>query len=108
LGLLETAMHLIQLLLPLRDNAGAPYEDHLFQSINASLVERFGGVTAFSRAPAKGTWLNANREERDDVIVVEVMAEGLDRLWWQGFRERLESDMGQTEIVVRTHHIDRL
>jgi hypothetical protein len=101
-------MYLIQLLLPLRDNAGQPYEDELFQSINASLVERFGGVTAFSRAPAKGTWVNADREKRDDVIVVEVMAENLDRAWWQAFRERLESEMRQAEIVVRYHPIDRL
>ena len=101
-------MYLIQLLLPLRDNAGQPYEDELFQSINASLVERFGGVTAFSRAPAKGTWVNADREKSDDVIVVEVMAEDLDRAWWQGFRERLESGLGQAEIVVRYHPIDRL
>ena len=101
-------MHLIQLLLPLRDNAGQPYKDELFQSINASLVERFGGVTAFSRVPAKGTWVNADREERDDVIVVEVMAGDLDRAWWQAFRERLESVMGQAEIVVRCHLIERL
>jgi hypothetical protein len=101
-------MHLIQMLLPLRDNAGRPYENDLFHSINASLVERFGGVTAFSRVPAKGTWVNADHVEKDDVIVVEVMTETLDRSWWQSYRQRLERDMGQTEIVVRTHAIDRL
>jgi hypothetical protein len=101
-------MHLIQLLLPLRDNAGQPYEDQLFKSINAALARAFGGVTAFSRSPAKGTWFNADHEERDDVIVVEVMAEALDRGWWQAFRERLQTDMGQAEIVVRTHSIERL
>ena len=101
-------MHLIQLLLPLRDNAGCPYEEHLFQCINDTLVETFGGVTAFSRSPAKGTWLNADREEQDDVVVVEVMAESLDRDWWQKFRKRLEAQMAQKEIVVRTHLIDRL
>jgi hypothetical protein len=101
-------MHLIQLLLPLRDNAGGSYEDHLFKSINASLVEVFGGVTAFSLSPAKGTWINADHEKRDDVIVVEVMAETLDRAWWQSFRERLEAEMDQAEIVVRAHTIERL
>jgi hypothetical protein len=100
-------MHLIQPLLPLRDNAGHPYEDQLFQSINLSLVDAFGGVTAFSRSPAKGTWTNADHEERDDVVVVEVMAEALDRGWWQAFRERLQTDMCQAEIVVRTHLIER-
>jgi hypothetical protein len=101
-------MHFIQLLLPIRDNAGQPYEEQVFRSINATLVKQFGGVTAFSRAPAKGTWLNADHEQRDDVIVVEVMAEGLDRGWWHAFREGLEADMGQAEIVVRCHAIERL
>lgn len=101
-------MHLIQLLLPLCDNASRPYDDDLFQSINASLVERFGGVTAFSRAPAKGSWVNADHVEKDDVIVVEVMTKTLDRSWWLSFRQRLERDMGQAEIVIRSHAIDRL
>jgi hypothetical protein len=101
-------MHLVQILLPLKDNTGFAYEESLFHTINASLVEAFGGVTAFTRSPAKGTWVNADREERDDVIIVEVMAETLDKAWWGRFRERLESEMRQTEIVMRAHTIDRL
>ncbi len=101
-------MHLIQVLLPVRDNAGQAYAESLFQTINATLVGAFGGVTAFSRSPAKGTWVNAEREKLDDVIVVEVMAKTLDRRWWQAFRERLETEMMQTEIVVRTYAIERL
>lgn len=101
-------MYLIQLLLPLRDNGGRLYDDRLFKAVNATLVARFGGVTAFSRVPAKGTWVNADHEEKDDVIVVEVMADSLERPWWQAFRQRLEAEMGQTEIVIRCHTIDRL
>lgn len=101
-------MYLIQVLLPLRDNDGNLFGEPLFKSINVTLVEAFGGVTAFSRSPAKGTWVNADREERDDIIVVEVMAKVLDHTWWQAFRERLESEMGQTEIVIRAHTIERL
>ena len=103
-----TRMYLIQVLLPLRDNAGHLFGEHVFKSINGALVGEFGGVTAFSLSPAKGTWVNANREERDDVIVVEVMAEALDRLWWQTFRKQLEADLGQAEIVVRALAIERL
>ena len=101
-------MYLIQALLPLRDNAGHLFGEHVFRAINATLVDEFGGVTAFSLSPAKGTWVNADREQRDDVIVVEVMAKTLDRRWWQSFREQLEVDMGQTEVVVRAHVIERL
>ena len=101
-------MYLIQILLPLRDNQGQPYLADMFQSVNASLVEAFGGVTAYSRVPAKGTWVHHDHEERDDVIVLEVMAETLDRAWWEKFRLGLESQMRQKEIVVRSHPIDRL
>ena len=101
-------MHLIQILLPVRDRAGEPYAESLFPSINATLIEQFGGLTAYSRSPAKGTWVNAERQELDDVIVVEVMAKTLDRPWWQALRQRLEAEMGQAEIVVRTYAIERL
>jgi hypothetical protein len=101
-------MHLVQILIPLRDNAGHSYDQALFKTINAALVEAFGGVTAFSRSPAKGTWVNADHEERDDVMVVEVMVQTLDKAWWQSFRRQLEGQMGQTEIVVRAHAIDRI
>lgn len=101
-------MQLIQILLPLRDNAGQPYEKALFETINATLVGAFGGVTAFSRSPAQGTWINANREERDDVFVVEVMAERLDKRWWKAFRRQWEVQLNQAEIVVRAHRITRL
>ena len=101
-------MYLIQALLPLRDNAGHLFGDHVFRAIGATLFEECAGVTAFSLSPAKGTWVNANRDERDDVIVVEVMAKTLDRRWWQSFRGQLETDMGQTEVIVRAHLIERL
>lgn len=101
-------MHLVQILLPIKDNAGHPFGDQFFKLVDASLVEAFGGVTAFSRSPAKGRWVNMNREERDDVVVIEVMAERLDRTWWKAFREQLERDMGQSEIVIRALLIDRL
>jgi hypothetical protein len=100
--------YLIQLLLPLSDNQGQPYEHTLFKDINAFLTEKFGGVTAFSRSPAKGTWINDGKAEQDDVIVIEVMAETLDRDWWLTFRQRLEITMGQAEIVVRSHAIEWL
>jgi hypothetical protein len=101
-------VQLIQLLLPLRDKEGRPYKDLVFKSINASLVERFGGVTAFTRSPAKGTWMSADHLERDDVVMVEVMTKKLDRVWWQSFRKRLEAEMDQSEIVVRSYLIERL
>jgi hypothetical protein len=101
-------VYLIQVLLPLRDNQGHAFPEHLFRSIDANLVTQFGGVTAFSRSPGKGKWRSSDQELRDDVIVIEVMAKTMDRKWWKIFREGLEAEMCQSEIVVRAHAIVRL
>ena len=50
--------------------------------IREELVARLGGVTAFSRIPAEGVWSDQGRKVRDEVILVEVMVETLDRAWW--------------------------
>lgn len=47
-------MHLIQLLLPLYDNQGNRFDHAVFDEVQAELTERFGGVTAYLRSPARG------------------------------------------------------
>ena len=49
-------MHLIHILLPLTDNAGRPLGRKLFRAVADELTERFGGLTAHTRAPAEGLW----------------------------------------------------
>lgn len=102
-------MHLIQILLPLQDNEGKPYPRAIFDVLRESLTRRFGGVTAFMRSPAQGAWMEEDRSvNHDDVVVMEVMALQLDRVWWAEWRCRLEREMGQKEIVVRATRIERL
>src|SRR5688500_20377732 len=92
------AMHLVQLLLPRYDEAVA-----------RELTDRFGGMTAYARAPAKGEWKPApDRTVHDDVGVYEVMVEELDRGWWASYRRELEKRLGEEELVVRAHLIERL
>jgi hypothetical protein len=94
---------LVQMLLPVAGRQKA-YEDVLHQ-----LTERFGGATAYTRAPAAGLWKNPSEgTERDDIIVVEVMVDSVDRAWWGAFRRRLEKRLRQKEIVVRAHEIRTL
>ena len=50
-------MHLIQLLLPLYDNDGMQQPDDLFRRVRTELTERFGGLTAYTRAPALAAWI---------------------------------------------------
>lgn len=101
-------MHLVQILLPINDNDSKPCPQSLFTEITATLASKFGGVTAYSRAPAKGQWVDADHIERDDVIAIEVMVEFVDERWWVDFRQGLERQLQQKEIVVRALPIKRL
>ena len=47
-------MHLIQLLLPVRDNEGVPFGTDPLAEVTRTLSKRFGGITAYTRAPAEG------------------------------------------------------
>ena len=77
-------IYLIQILLPLYDNAGAPLPRELYARVREELTGKYGGLTAFSRAPAEGLWQEGSETKRDDIVVLEVMADQLDRAWWQG------------------------
>jgi hypothetical protein len=103
-------MHLVEILLPLRDNDGRPFPRADFARVRAELVERFGGVTAHSQAPAQGVWKDEEEGEveRDEIVVLEVMDDALDRDWWGRYREDLRRRFRQEELVVRAMEIERL
>ena len=101
-------MFLIQILLPLTDNAGRPFDDAVLPRLQAELTRRFGGFTAFTRAPAEGLWAHDGRKTRDEIVVVEIMVEELDESWWRQLRARLERELRQENIVIRCHPITLL
>lgn len=102
-------MYLVQILLPLYDTGGHAFGRAPFDRVREELTDRFGGVTAYLRSPAEGAWREPGGEvERDDVVIVEVMTEALDRSWWRGYREALEQRFRQEEVMVRALAADRL
>jgi hypothetical protein len=102
-------VHLVQLLLPLHDRAGKHFDGSLFEQTAQELTERFGGLTAYTRAPAAGLWEGQpGHTTRDDIVVYEVMVEDLDARWWAEYREALEIRFDQDELVVRAQQIRRL
>jgi hypothetical protein len=102
-------MHLVQLLLPVFANDGERLSEALYRDVAHELTQRFGGLTAYSRAPAKGFWQDEpGRTQRDDIVVYEVMVEELDRVWWAGYRSALQRRFKQEELVVRAQEIERL
>jgi hypothetical protein len=98
------------LLLPVYDNDGRRFPHSRYAALRTELTDRFGGLTAYTRAPAQGLWDedDGGPPKHDDIVVYEVMAESLDRDWWSDFRGRLERDFVQDEIVIRAHDVERL
>jgi hypothetical protein len=102
-------MHLIQLLLPVYDNSGRRFPPAHHKAVKEELAQRFGGLTAYTQAPAEGLWSdNQGVQTRDDIIVYEVMTDVVDPDWWRAFRERLELQFEQREVVVRAHAVTKL
>ena len=102
-------MYLVQVLLPLYDNDGNPIPQLQFRRVSQEMADRFGGITAFTRAPAEGIWKDAGQKtNHDEIVVFEVMTEQLDRAWWSGYRTELERRFRQELIVIRAQAIERL
>ena len=102
-------MHVIEIFLPLKRNDGSDQPRELFGDVRRELIERFGGLTAFTRAPAEGLWESGDGNvDRDSIVIFEVMTDALDRAWWADFRRRLEAMFEQEAIVIRASAVDRL
>ena len=100
--------HLVQILLPTQTRNRAPVAPEQFARVRVELTERFGGVTAYTRSPATGLWKREEDDaiERDQVIMVEVVVEGLDRQWWATYRRQLEERFDQEEVHARALAMD--
>jgi hypothetical protein len=73
------------------------------------LAEKFTGLTAYVRSPAKGLWTGADgRIEQDDVVMVEVVTETFDRAWWRTYTATLARRFRQDAIHVRAMPVDLL
>jgi len=95
--------YLVQILLPLYDNDGHPFHASEYIQLRSELADKFGGVTAYTRAPARGVWKDDSTGEtqRDDIVIFEVMTDALDREWWTAFRHQLEKRFRQDTLIVR-------
>ena len=98
-------MNLVQILLPAYDNSGKRIPRKLFDQVREDLTDRFGGMTAYTRAPASGVWKQRGKTIRDEIVVFEVMAANLDRRWWKNYRRKLERLFKQESIVVRSQTV---
>ena len=102
-------MYLVQVLLPVYDNEGTQFPAERHHAVRDELSERFGGLTAYTRAPAEGVWKeSAAQLSRDDIVVFEVMTPHLDSEWWAEYRRELENRFRQLHVVIRAQTIQLL
>jgi len=81
------------------------FEQKLYTEVRNELVHRFGGITAYTRAPVHGLWQESEQIVRDDLIIYEIMVETLEEEWWREYRVILENRFQQQSLVVRAHQI---
>ena len=96
-------MRQIEILLPAEENFSGKRN-----ALAHELTHRFGGLTAFTRAPAKGLFEQGGKQIEDDIVVFEIMTADLEREWWSALRKRLQVDFQQDEIVIRATAIERI
>jgi hypothetical protein len=101
-------MVLIQLLLPMNvatpEGLPAPLAE-----TRRELADRFKGLTAYLRSPAKGWWTAPDgHTEQDDVVMVEVLTDTFDRTWWRQYVDTLAVRFNQQSIHVRAVPVDML
>jgi hypothetical protein len=102
---MNSPSHLVQILLPKETGDGDPIAQEWFDGLLQELTDKFGGATSYVRAPGHGLWRNGSDIERDNIAVIEVMAKTLDESFWASLRKRLERELSQKEIVIRSHEI---
>ena len=101
-------MTLIQLLLPAVDGEQRVETERLTRTRH-ELVDRFGGITAYLRAPAQGVWTSSEgHREQDHMIMVEIVTKTLDRTWWRQYTAELARRFEQEVIHVRALQIEVL
>lgn len=100
--------YLIQILLPLYDNETQLLPVELHTDVKTALTEKFGGLTAHTRAPAEGEWKEGAREVLDDIVIYEVISQSLDKTWWKEYRQLLELRFKQEEVMIRALEMVRL
>lgn len=99
-------MVLIQLLLPTTAPAGTNATTALAET-GRELADKFSGVTAYVRSPARGVWTAPDgHTEADDVVMVEVVTETFDRGWWRAYAATLARRFDQKTIHVRALSVE--
>jgi hypothetical protein len=92
---------LVQFFLPLYDQKGKAFPDQYFNTIKAELTEQFGGITFYFRSPVLGMWKPEQKVIKDELVVVEVLAQQAAVPFFRNYQSVLEKKFKQDEIMMR-------
>jgi hypothetical protein len=101
-------MYVVELFLPITDNEGRKFSASLFKQVRKELTAKYGGLTSFTRAPAHGIIEAVGKAVHDDLVILEVMTEIVERDWWTDYRRDLEGRFRQDEVLIRATQIIKL
>jgi ketopantoate reductase len=102
-------MNLIQIFVPAMEGRDV-HARQKYTAIRDVLIEKFGGLTEYDKAPASGFWEKNASEAvmHDQMIIYEVQCDELDTAWWRQFRLKLEQTFEQDEVLIRSQLIQIL
>jgi hypothetical protein len=97
------------LFVPLYDNDGRPIETEKLQQLRDTLLDHFGGLTAFPQ-PNKGFWRMGNATYRDEVVIYRVVAADAreSREFLVRLKRRLEEELKQENLLIIQRDIETL
>jgi inorganic pyrophosphatase len=98
---------LIQLFLPIENEAGKPFPDKYFSAVKQQLTSKFDGLSIYENAPVSGRWKDDKAETiKDRLLIFEVMADELEIPYWEKYKQDLQKQFKQESIVIRCLHMN--
>ena len=96
-----------ELLIPLLDNEGQPFEAEKIVSVRNQLLSRFGGCRMEPLNPHIGSWTEAEQMYHDQLLMYTVDAPREDASldWFIEYKESLKTEFKQVEIYLAVSEV---
>lgn len=102
-----TMNRLVEIFLPLYDGNGEVFPEKSYAELREELTAKFGGLTEYSRYPARGYWKpDEGKARKDELMVFEVMCTEIETEFWNNLKLRLLKIFKQDTIIIRCSKIE--
>ncbi|MEA2879205.1 MAG: hypothetical protein QOF14_4401 [Hyphomicrobiales bacterium] len=98
-------MRLVEILLPVNDNAGRAFEASKFAAVRNGKIRWRNGFHPRSRT---GDQRLRRQDPARRYVIMEVMTDRLDQDWWAAYRQNLECEFAEDEIIIRATAMTKL